>query len=317
MSLTGLVLDDRFQRHVTAATHPERPERLVAITDTLNARGLVDRCVRITPEPIGTEALLRVHNQSYLSRLEETCMRGDSCIDVPDSSICRESFEIAKLAAGSVIAAVDAVLDGKIKNAFCAVRPPGHHAERHMSLGFCLLNNIALAAAHVLDEKELDRVLILDWDVHHGNGTQHTFEDDPRLMFISIHGHPGLLYPGTGYAEERGRGKGEGYTLNIPVLPPGRDEKYRAAFDELILPAIEKYRPQFTLISAGFDAHRLDPLAPLELETESFGWMTDAMTSAAQRHCWGRLVSVLEGGYHLEALGESIALHIEHLIRAP
>ncbi|MBI1825801.1 MAG: histone deacetylase [Planctomycetes bacterium] len=317
MSRTGLILDERFERHVTAPGHPERPERLVAIAQSLEKSGLADQCVRIAPKPIEATDLRRVHDQDYLTRLEEACLRGDSYIDVPDSNICRESFEIARLAAGSVIVAIDEVLNGQIKNAFCAVRPPGHHAERHMSLGFCLLNNIALGAAHLLEAKKLERVLILDWDVHHGNGTQHTFESDPRVMFISIHGHPGLLYPGTGYAEERGRGNGEGYTINVPVLPPGRDVTYRAAFEEVIMPAIENYRPQFMLISAGFDAHALDPLAPLELETESFGWMTDAMTSAARRHCEGRLVSVLEGGYHLEALADSVALHLDRLIEAP
>jgi len=314
MPKTGLVLDECFQRHVTAPGHPERPERLAAIAQELEARGLVDRCVRIDPVAARRDQIRRVHDDDYVARLEDICFRGKSYIDVPDSSICHDSFDIAMLAAGSVIAAVDEVLSGSVRNAFCAVRPPGHHAERHMSLGFCLLNNMALAAAHLIEDKQLDRVLILDWDVHHGNGTQHTFETDPRVMFISIHGHPGILYPGTGYAEERGRGRGEGYTINIPVLPPGRDQTYRTAFDTNILPAVEKFRPQFILISAGFDAHRMDPLAPLELETESFGWMTDAMTTAASRHCEGRLVSTLEGGYHLEALSESVALHVQRLL---
>lgn len=314
MTATGLVLDDRFQLHLTRAGHPERPERLAAISALLHQRGLVDRCVRLAVEPIVRSNILAVHTEDYLSRLEAACRSGRSFIDVPDSAICPQSFEIALLAAGSVIGAVDAVMEGNIANAFCAVRPPGHHAERHLSMGFCLLNNIALAAQHLLDHHKLERVLILDWDVHHGNGTQHIFETDPRVLFISLHGHPGIVYPGTGYASERGRGAGVGFTINVPMLPPGREEVWRKAFDDPIRPAIGAFRPQFVLISAGFDAHRLDPLAPLELETSSYGWLTDEVIDVAARHCDGRLVSVLEGGYHLEALADSAALHVERLL---
>lgn len=314
MTTTGLVLDERFQRHVTGAGHPERPQRLAAISALLHQRGLADRCVRLAVEPIARSKILAVHTEDYLNRLEAACRSGRSFIDVPDSAICAESFDIALLAAGGVIGAVDAAMEGEIAHAFCAVRPPGHHAERHLSMGFCLLNNIALAAQHLMDHHRLERVLILDWDVHHGNGTQHIFEVDPRVLFISLHGHPGIVYPGTGYANERGRGAGEGCTINVPILPPGREAVWRKAFDDPIRPAIDAFRPQFVLISVGFDAHRLDPLAPLELETSSFGWLTDELVSVARRHCDGRLVSVLEGGYHLEALAESAALHVERLL---
>ena len=314
MTATGLVLDDRFQLHLTGAGHPERPQRLAAISAELHQRGLVDRCVRLGVEPIARAKILAVHTEDYLNRIEAACRAGRGFIDVPDSAICPESFDIALLAAGGVIGAVDAVMERNIANAFCAVRPPGHHAERHLSMGFCLLNNIALAAQHLLDHHKLERVLILDWDVHHGNGTQHIFYDDPRVLFISLHGHPGIVYPGTGYAGERGRGAGEGFTINVPILPPGREEVWRKVFDDPIGPAIDVFRPQFVLISAGFDAHRLDPLAPLELETSTYGWFTDELVGVARRHCDGRLVSVLEGGYHLEALAESVALHVERLL---
>ncbi len=183
-------------------------------------------------------------------------------------------------------------------------------------MGFCLFNNVAIGARHLIEDHGLSRVLILDWDVHHGNGTQHSFESDPRVLFISLHGHPGIVYPGTGYAEERGKGPGEGYTINIPILPPGRDEAWRKAFDEIVIPAVEDYSPQFVLISAGFDAHKADPLAPLELETDSFGWMTDELVAMAKRHCDGRLVSILEGGYDLKALSESVALHVVRLLNS-
>lgn len=316
MAKTGLVQDDRFEGHVTGAGHPERPERLAAIKRRLTERGLADRCLPIPVNMVDRELVRLVHAEDYLTRVEAACTQGAPYIDVPDSAICPESFEIAQLAAGAVIGAVDAVLAGRIANAFCAIRPPGHHAEHDHSMGFCLINNIAVAAKYLIERKGFSRVLILDWDVHHGNGTQHTFESDPRVLFISLHGHPGVVYPGTGYTRERGVGAGEGFTINIPILPPGQDTVWRAAFDDPILPAVERFRPQFVLLSAGFDAHRLDPLAPLELETDSYAWMTDFLTDAARRHGDGRLVSVLEGGYDLETLADCAAVHVERLLEA-
>ncbi len=314
MAITGLVQDARFQRHLTGSGHPERPQRLARIQAVLDERRLTEACRAIDVSPVDMKLVQAVHASAYLERLRRACAGGSPFIDVPDSAICPESFEIAKLAAGGVVNAVEEVMSGQVNNAFCAVRPPGHHAEHHVSMGFCLLNNVAIAARHLLNEHRLTRVLILDWDVHHGNGTQHIFEEDPRVLYISLHGHPGIVYPGTGYAHERGKGAGEGFTINVPILPPGRDDVWRRTFDDPILPAIAKFDPQFVLISAGFDAHRLDPLAPLELETESYGWMTDELVGVAKRHCDGRLVSVLEGGYHLDALADSVALHIQRLL---
>lgn len=314
--MTGLVQDERFQRHLTGAGHPERQQRLVRIQEVLEERGLTQACRPIHVSPVDMKWVRAVHTDEYLERLRRACEDGLPFIDVPDSAICPESFEIAVLAAGGVVNAVDEVMSGRLNNAFCAIRPPGHHAERHVSMGFCLLNNVAIAARHLLDDHGLSRVLILDWDVHHGNGTQHIFEEDPRVLYISLHGHPGIVYPGTGYTHERGLGAGEGYTINFPILPPGRDETWRRAFDDPILPAIAKFDPQFVLISAGFDAHRLDPLAPLELETESYGWMTDELVGVAKRHCGGRLVSLLEGGYHFDALADCTALHVSRLLEA-
>lgn len=316
MAKTGLAQDDRFGRHDTGPQHPERPERLVSVAAALKERGLTDACHAVEVSAVDMTIVRRVHDEAYLARLQQACDEGRPCIDVVDSAICRESFEIARLAAGAAVQAVDDVMAGRLDNAFCAVRPPGHHAERHASMGFCLLANAVIAARRLLDEHGLSRVVILDWDVHHGNGTQHAFEEDPRVLFISLHGHPGVVYPGTGYAEERGRGAGEGFTINVPMTPPSGDAEYRRAFDETILPAIEGFRPEFVLLSAGFDAHRLDPLAPLALETESFGWMTDAMLNVAATHCDKRLVSLLEGGYHLGALGESAALHVSRMLEA-
>lgn len=316
MAITGLVQDVRFQRHLTGPGHPERPQRLARIQEALDERHLTEACRAIDVSPIDMNLVRAVHADGYVERLQRACEEGSPYIDVPDSAICPESFEIAKLAAGGVVNAVDEVMSGRVNNAFCAVRPPGHHAEPNVSMGFCLMNNVAIAARHLLNEHRLSRVLILDWDVHHGNGTQHIFEEDPRVLYVSLHGHPGIVYPGTGYAHERGKGAGEGFTINIPILPPGRDEVWRRAFDDPILPAIAKFYPQFVLISAGFDAHRLDPLAPLELETESYGWMTDELVGVAKRHCGGRLVSILEGGYNLDALADCVALHVSRLLGA-
>ena len=316
MARTGLVQDERFQRHLTGEGHPERPERLSAIARRLSESGITQRCVPVIVGPVDMDLVRRVHSDVYLHRVQAACMEGASYIDVPDSAICPESFDVARLAAGAVVNAVDEVLAGRLQNAFCAVRPPGHHAEHDQSMGFCLINNMAVAAKYLIEKKELSRVLILDWDVHHGNGTQHTFERDPRVLFVSLHGHPGIVYPGTGYAHERGLGAGEGFTINVPILPPGREDVWRAAFNDPIMPAIEKFKPEFVLVSAGFDAHRRDPLAPLELETSSYGWLTDCLVDVARRHCGGRLVSVLEGGYDLLALADSAALHVERLLSA-
>ncbi len=316
MATTGLAQDDRFQRHLTGAGHPERPQRLQAIAAKLVARGMTQACTTVGASPVNMKLVRRIHEDSYLDRLKRACEDGLPYIDTPDSGICAESYEIARLAAGTVINAVDDVMAGRVDNAFCAVRPPGHHAECDLSMGFCLFNNIAIAARHLLDDHGLSRVLILDWDVHHGNGTQHSFEADPRVLFVSLHGHPRIVYPGSGLASERGRGAGEGLTINLPMLPPSSDIEWQRAFDDPILPAVLDFDPQFVLISAGFDAHRLDPLAPLELETPLFGWMSDQLIDVAKRHCGGKLVSVLEGGYHLDALSDCVALHLARLLDA-
>ena len=316
MAKTGLARDEAFERHLTGAGHPERPQRLAHLNHVLETTGLAARCVPVEPVTIDDSTLLLNHTEGYIARVREACTRAEPFIDVPDSAICPDSFDVARLAAGTLINAVDGVMAGRLDNAFCAVRPPGHHAERDRSMGFCLFNSVALAARHLLRAHSLSRVVILDWDVHHGNGTQHTFEDDPRVLFISLHGHPGIVYPGTGYQNERGIGPGEGFTVNVPILPPGRDDVWRTAFDEVVLPAIASFEPEFVLLSAGFDGHVLDPLAPLELESESYGWMTSEMLQVAADHCGGKLVSTLEGGYDLTALGESATQHLERLLEA-
>ena len=313
---TGIVCSAVFETHQTAAGHPECPARLTHIRECLVNENLISACRKIDPQPAERKWLEKNHNPAYLKRLEDACSSELDYIDCADSSICPESFSVAQLAAGSVLKAADQIISGDIKNCFCIVRPPGHHAEHNRSMGFCLLNNIAIAAHYLLEYHGLKRVLILDWDVHHGNGTQHSFESDPRVFFCSFHGHPETLYPGTGFAEEIGKGAGAGYTLNIPLPPFSDDNHYRKEFFETFLPAARRFAPEIILISAGFDAHCDDPLGPMNLTEESFSRLTAETCKLANEHCSGRILSVLEGGYNLPALAECSLAHLKALMEA-
>ena len=315
MARTGLVDDRRFRYHDTGPGHPERPERVTRLSQAVDDAGLRDRCTEVAVAEINIDLVKQVHTFDYIDRVRLACQQGMPFMDTPDSPVCPESYRIAILAAGSVISAVNDVMTDQLDNAFCIIRPPGHHAEFAESMGFCLFNNVAIAAKHLISQYGLKRVLILDWDVHHGNGTQHAFERDNRVMYESIHGHPHALYPGTGYVEEVGLDEGRGFTVNCPMLPGHGDREYLRAFDEVLIPAAKRFEPEFVLVSAGFDAHRLDPLAPMLVETEAFGWMTEKMLDLARKYAGGRLVSVLEGGYHLDALAESGMLHLERLLQ--
>jgi len=317
MSSTGLLYSDRFIDHDTGPGHPERPARLRAIRDRLVASGLRDRMEAIAFEPIDMALVRPVHSPSYIERFEKQCFTGGVTLDSADCVICPETCEISRLAAGAAVAAVDAVMAGKVRNAFCPVRPPGHHAERDRAMGFCYFNNIAIAAEHLIVHHGIERIAILDFDVHHGNGTQHHFEADPNVLFCSIHQHPATLFPGMGFEYETGVGKGEGATMNVPVWPGAGSDDYRQAFDELILPKIDAFKPQFLLISIGIDPHKLDPIAKVQLETEDFAWMTREALNLAGSHCQGRAVSFLEGGYHLDALADSVQTHVETMMGSP
>jgi acetoin utilization deacetylase AcuC-like enzyme len=314
MPTTGLVLDPCFERHDTGRGHPERPQRLEAIRQGFTEAGLIDRCTRIEPRAIDAAQLRRLHEEAYIDRVQTACRDQAPYIDVMDSAICAESYDIALLAAGTTVAAADAVMAGEIDNAFCAVRPPGHHAESNVSMGFCLFNNVALAADRLISHHGLERVMIIDFDVHHCNGTQHAFYETDQVFVCSLHGHPSWVYPGTGFESETGASVGQGRTLNLPIEPGAGGEQYRAAFVDRVLPAAEGYKPQFILISAGFDAHRADPLAPLCLETPDYEWMSRWIIDLAHRHCDRRLISVLEGGYDLSALAASTTRHVSLLL---
>ncbi len=313
MHATGLGLDDRFLQHLTGYGHPERPERLMAIRAALEQAGLVASCRPIPAERIADDVLHLVHAPHYVERVAEACRLKLPYVDSPDSAICPDSYEIARLAAGLAVAAAREIAEGRLQRAFVAVRPPGHHAEHAESTGFCLFNNIALAARWLCRCAGAQRVLIVDFDVHHGNGTQHTFEDDPAVLFISLHGHPDTLYPGTGHEHELGRGHGQGFTLNLTFQPGATDADYRRACETRVLPRAEQFAPEYVLISAGFDAHAHDPLGSLALSDDAFEFMTAMLIDIARRHAGGRLLSVLEGGYNLDVLRRCVPAHVQQL----
>jgi acetoin utilization deacetylase AcuC-like enzyme len=311
--MTLLYTDPIFLEHDTG-WHVESAERLRAIARHLEETSLAGRCPRPAFQPISQEELLRTHSREQVLLVERTARQGGGMLD-PDTVVCPRSWDVALAAAGACCAAVDAVLAGEDKTAVCLVRPPGHHATPQRSMGFCLFNNVALAARRAREGHGLDRVLIVDWDVHHGNGTQDIFYADPTVFFYSIHRYP--FYPGTGSREETGTGPGLGYTLNVP-LPFGVSRKeYQDAFTAALATAADKSKPQLVLISAGFDAHAEDPIGSLGLHTEDFRELTRAVLDVARTHAGGRIVSCLEGGYNTRRLAESLAAHLQELLTDP
>lgn len=314
MKHLALAFDESLARHDTGPGHPERPQRLAAVRAGLESADAFSFARRIEAEPISLELAARLHDEAYIARLREACRRGQRYIDSADSVICSESFELARRAAGMAIDTARAVARGAARRGFAAVRPPGHHAERDRSMGFCLFNNVALAAVALREEFGLERIAIVDWDVHHGNGTQHLFEEDADVLFVSLHEHPDHQYPGTGYAEERGRGAGTGFTRNVPLLPGVADQEYLERFEREVVPLIDDYAPRAILISAGFDAHHDDPLGHLKLSENAFVIMTRRLIDLAEGHAAGRLVSVLEGGYDLPTLRNCVSAHVQELL---
>ncbi len=309
---TGFVYDDIYLRHQTGAGHPERPQRLVAIVQRLKEGGLLPELVVLRPSPVSQEWLTTVHTAQYVERVRKSCEDGSQYMDSRDTPISAESYEVAVAAVGGVLSAIDAVMEGKIRNAFCAVRPPGHHALRDKAMGFCLFNNVAIAARYIQKKHNLKKVLIVDWDVHHGNGTQETFYDDPTVLYFSVHQYP--FYPGTGSAAEKGRGEGLNYNLNVPLRAGSGDKDFESAFKEKLMPAALDFRPDFVLISAGFDAHEDDPLGGMKVTAPGYGRLTRMVKELAETCCKGRLVSVLEGGYSLEGIAESVEAHLRALM---
>jgi acetoin utilization deacetylase AcuC-like enzyme len=335
MVLSGTVLgfstSARFYDHQTGPHHPERPERLAAIFQAVRAAELIaspnpldnvgvhfgsfekspSQCVELEPYPADVRWLAECHTKEHIEQVRHICQIGGGVLDgTGDTPVGADSYEIALLSAGSALACCDAVMAGKVKRAFSCARPPGHHAEPDRAMGFCLFANVSIAARYLQQKHGVGKVAIVDFDVHHGNGTQAIFEADPSVLFISIHQHPRTCYPGTGFDWEIGTEAGRGFTLNIPMVPGSGDDEYLAAFDEKIIPRLDEFKPEMLLISAGFDAHADDPLAHIELSEEGFELMTRRLVAAADRHCGGRVVSVLEGGYNLRALGRSVVRHL-------
>jgi acetoin utilization deacetylase AcuC-like enzyme len=305
------VLDAIFEAHDTGPGHPERPARLQSIRRSIEVAGLLER-FELVPTETADDALLELcHDADYVRRVDAAAAGGERLLDSMDTAICPVSAKVARLAAGSLVALCRRTVRGELAGGFAAIRPPGHHAERDLAMGFCLFDNVAIAARYLREHEGLERVLIVDWDVHHGNGTQHLFEDDPSVFFFSLHQWP--LYPGTGARDERGRGAGLGATLNCPLPPGTGDEGFLAALTDDLVPAAERFRPQFVLLSAGFDAHRADPLAQLEVTTPAYGEATRIVREIARRHAGARFVSTLEGGYDLDALGASVVEHLRVL----
>ena len=307
---TALFFHDSFLRHDTGPLHPENPERLRAILSGLKEAGLWEALKNVSPEPATEEEILLCHPRQHLEFIRECSRSGSFQID-PDTHVSSHSYEAALRAAGAAVQAVDGILDGDFKNAFAAVRPPGHHATPDRAMGFCLFNNIAIAARHAIKNRGLQRVLIMDWDVHHGNGTQDIFYDDPSVFYISLHKWP--HYPGTGSEEERGERKGRGTNINIPLAGVPGPQIYEEHFQKALARA-QDFRPEFIFISCGFDAHEKDPLGNLGLKNETYGRLTEFMINFAAKFGHERVFSILEGGYDYKALAASGAAHVERLM---
>ena len=310
---TALVHDEAYKRHDTGPGHPESPWRCTAVMGRLAECDFADDLLSLRAREAAEAQLLTCHTPEYLRIVERDIRSGMGCLSTGDTAVCLDSLEAALLSAGGVLAAVDAVLTGMAANAFCVVRPPGHHASSSRGMGFCIFNNVAIAARYAQTAYQVGKVLIVDWDVHHGNGTQEIFYEDPSVFYFSTHRWP--WYPGTGSAAETGRGAGKGTTLNCPLPGGAGREEVLAALTDRLLPAAEAFGPELVLVSAGFDSRIGDPIGGLALDDEDFAEMTGLVLDLADRHAGGRLISVLEGGYDLAGLASAAEAHVRVLCR--
>jgi acetoin utilization deacetylase AcuC-like enzyme len=311
---TGIVYDDAYKLHTTGIGHPERPERCDAVMAALAVRPLADRLRRIAAREATDAELTACHTREYVQTVRHDVAAGRRQLSTGDTAIGKDTLKAALLAAGGVMAAVDAVVGGQVRSAFCVVRPPGHHATRSRGMGFCVFSNVAIAARYAQAKHKCPRVLIADWDVHHGNGTQDIFYEDPTVFFMSTHQWP--WYPGTGAADDTGAGTAKGTKLNCPFPAGSGRKEILGAFTDKLVPAADKFKPDLVLISAGFDSRKGDPLGRFTLEDEDFADLTKVMLDIARRHAGGRLVSVLEGGYDLKGLASAAAAHVKALTEA-
>ena len=303
MKPTGIVRDSMYLKHDMGSYHPECPQRLEVLYDMIDEAGSDLNLVDVPIKHASTEEIATNHDARYVNVIAETAGRQSTFLD-PDTSACAHSWDAAARAVGGLFNLIDAVMDEKVRNGFALVRPPGHHAERRRAMGFCLFNNVALAARYALNHHGMERVAIVDWDVHHGNGTQNSFYEEPRVLFLSMHQFP--HYPGTGGIREVGHGTGEGFTVNVPLNSGAGDEDYLAIFHMLIAPLLRAYQPQLILVSAGFDGHQMDPLGGMNLTEGGYEQMVQVLMHLAAELCSHRLVLTLEGGYSLAALRESV-----------
>jgi acetoin utilization deacetylase AcuC-like enzyme len=307
-----LATDPLCRKHDAGPQHPEQPRRYDAVLDAFRANRILDQCRMAEPRDVTLDDLLLVHSRSYLELAEKEIRAGSDQLSTGDTSVCPESWEAARRAAGCAMAAVDGVFQGDAKTAFCLIRPPGHHATPTRGMGFCILNNVALAARHAQRRDGVGRVAIVDWDVHHGNGTQDTFYSDGTVFFFSVHQSP--WYPGTGAASETGEGEGKDATLNCPLPAGSGREEVLACFEKKLLPALLRFRPELVLISAGFDSREGDPLGQFRLSDRDFADLTGIAREIAEKSAQGRVVSVLEGGYNLAGLASAATAHVRALL---
>jgi len=306
---TGIVKDGRYTEHDMGAFHPESPQRIEAINRMVEEE--IDfPYIQITPRSAQVEEVQWVHSPSYIEVIKETSGKERVILD-PDTSTSARSYETALLAAGGLLQLIDATMDGKINNGFALVRPPGHHAEASRAMGFCLFNNIAIGAEYLIKKHDFKRILIIDWDLHHGNGTQHSFYDRKDVLFFSTHQYP--HYPGTGNWDETGTGNAEGFTVNVPLRPGKNENDFLFIYDKILSPIAAVYKPEFILVSAGFDIYRGDPLGGMEVSGEGFGYLAGKLMTLAGELCQNRLLITLEGGYNLEGLQQGIKHVLLHL----
>ena len=308
---TGIVKDKRYLQHSAGFYHPESPKRLAAIYEMLENSNMSWKFVEIEPREATHEELAMVHSPSYIKFIAGTA--GKDCVFLdPDTATSPETYEISKLAVGGVINAIDSVVSGEVNNAFAFVRPPGHHAGRDTAAGFCVFNNIAVGAKHAILKHGMQKVLVVDWDLHHGNGTQHIFYNNPNVLYFSTHQYP--YYPGTGGLDETGSGKGVGYTINAPLRSGAGDDTYVKIFRRILEPVALKFKPEIILLSAGFDTYYQDPLGGMRVTPEGFTAMTRILLNIADNCCGGRLVAALEGGYHIQGLTKSVKAVLEEML---
>jgi acetoin utilization deacetylase AcuC-like enzyme len=303
---TGIIYDPIFLEHDTGE-HPERPKRLVAINEAISAEPGFSSLVALPPKPIELDLLARTHTWSYIEEVRRTSKNGGGWLD-PDTVVSPRSFEAALYAAGGATLAAEAVLNGDVQNAFALLRPPGHHAVPNHAMGFCIFNNMVIAARYALDRLGLKRVLIVDWDVHHGNGVQEMLYEEDRTLYFSVHQYP--HYPGSGDYDEIGRGPGRGHIVNVPLPLGTGDVGYLQAFTDVLVPMAERFAPEMILVSAGYDAHWADPLATMQVTVQGFVNLAKVIVDLAERLCHGRFAVMLEGGYNLEALAASVVATI-------